>query len=432
MYVCGPTVYGPPHLGHGRFSLVFDVLRRYLEWTGLEVRYVSNITDIDDNIIDRANREGGTSEEIAVECEALWYRGDGRDQREAPDRRSPCHRVRGRDDRPHRGARRSRQRLRHQRRRLPLRRDGRGLWLARAPVARGHASRRRRALTRRRGEAVARRLRALEAREARRAVVGVAVGRGPPGLAHRVRGDVARPPRRGLRPPRRRAGPRVPPPRERAGPGGRARASLRHALGAQRVRRGRRREDVEVARQLHEPARPHREGRSACLPVARAAVALPVSHRDQQGHDRSRGAVARGARCVRSPSRLPSCPGWARARRRHDPAVPRRDGRRPQHAGGDGAGVRQRAAGQRCARRGRRRSRQRRSPRPCSRSAARSVSCCGPTWPRSPPRSRRSAAERDEARAAKDFARADAIRGELQADGWIVEDTASGTLVRRP
>ena len=74
MYVCGPTVYGPPHLGHGRFSLVFDVLRRYLEWSGLEVTYVSNITDIDDKIIDRANREGRPWQEITEKCEAVWYR----------------------------------------------------------------------------------------------------------------------------------------------------------------------------------------------------------------------------------------------------------------------------------------------------------------------------------------------------------------------
>lgn len=74
MYVCGPTVYDVPHLGHGRFSLVFDVLRRYLEWQGLEVRYVSNITDIDDNIINRANREGRTWQEVVAEYEAVWWR----------------------------------------------------------------------------------------------------------------------------------------------------------------------------------------------------------------------------------------------------------------------------------------------------------------------------------------------------------------------
>ncbi|MEZ5141794.1 MAG: cysteine--tRNA ligase [Acidimicrobiales bacterium] len=63
----------PSHIGHGRMSLVFDVLRRYLEWTGLEVDYVSNITDIDDKIINRANEEGRDAEAVAVDNEALWY-----------------------------------------------------------------------------------------------------------------------------------------------------------------------------------------------------------------------------------------------------------------------------------------------------------------------------------------------------------------------
>jgi cysteinyl-tRNA synthetase len=73
IYVCGPTVYGPPHIGHGRQLLVYDVLWRYLEWTGRNVTFVSNITDIDDNIIDRAVREGRESEDIAVKCEAVWW-----------------------------------------------------------------------------------------------------------------------------------------------------------------------------------------------------------------------------------------------------------------------------------------------------------------------------------------------------------------------
>jgi cysteinyl-tRNA synthetase len=74
MYVCGPTVYGPPHLGHGRSTLVFDILRRYLIWSGLDVTYVSNITDVDDKIIERANAEHRPAAEIARKCEQVWWK----------------------------------------------------------------------------------------------------------------------------------------------------------------------------------------------------------------------------------------------------------------------------------------------------------------------------------------------------------------------
>ncbi len=73
IYLCGPTVYGPPHLGHGRATLVYDVLRRYLEWTGLRVRLVSNITDIDDAIINRANNENRPWKDITTKCESVWF-----------------------------------------------------------------------------------------------------------------------------------------------------------------------------------------------------------------------------------------------------------------------------------------------------------------------------------------------------------------------
>jgi cysteinyl-tRNA synthetase len=73
IYVCGPTVYGPPHLGHGRFSLVYDVLRRYLIWSGLDVTFVSNITDIDDKIMQLARDEGRPWQEVAAQWEAVWW-----------------------------------------------------------------------------------------------------------------------------------------------------------------------------------------------------------------------------------------------------------------------------------------------------------------------------------------------------------------------
>ena len=72
LYACGPTVYDHPHLGHARSALTYDVLRRYLEWRGLDVRHVANITDIDDNIINRARDEDRTESEVAVEWERVY------------------------------------------------------------------------------------------------------------------------------------------------------------------------------------------------------------------------------------------------------------------------------------------------------------------------------------------------------------------------
>ena len=65
MYVCGPTVYDKAHVGHAMSALVFDIVRRYLEFQDFEVRHVTNYTDIDDKIIQRAAVEGVESVEVA-------------------------------------------------------------------------------------------------------------------------------------------------------------------------------------------------------------------------------------------------------------------------------------------------------------------------------------------------------------------------------
>ena len=65
MYVCGPTVYNLIHIGNARPMIIFDTVRRYMEYKGYEVNYVSNFTDVDDKIIKKANEEGVTAEEIS-------------------------------------------------------------------------------------------------------------------------------------------------------------------------------------------------------------------------------------------------------------------------------------------------------------------------------------------------------------------------------
>lgn len=65
MYVCGPTVYNYIHIGNARPMIVFDTVRRYLEYKGYEVNYVSNFTDVDDKIIKKANEEGVSTVEIS-------------------------------------------------------------------------------------------------------------------------------------------------------------------------------------------------------------------------------------------------------------------------------------------------------------------------------------------------------------------------------
>ena len=73
MYACGPTVYNYIHVGNARPIIMFDVLRRYLEYRGYEVTFVQNFTDVDDKIIKRANEEGISSEEVAKKYIAEYF-----------------------------------------------------------------------------------------------------------------------------------------------------------------------------------------------------------------------------------------------------------------------------------------------------------------------------------------------------------------------
>lgn len=73
MYACGPTVYNFIHVGNARPLIMFDVLRRYLEYRGYEVTFVQNFTDVDDKIIKRANEEGISSKEVSEKYIGEYY-----------------------------------------------------------------------------------------------------------------------------------------------------------------------------------------------------------------------------------------------------------------------------------------------------------------------------------------------------------------------
>ncbi|MCI9628914.1 MAG: cysteine--tRNA ligase [Eggerthellaceae bacterium] len=72
MYVCGPTVYNRIHIGNARTFISFDTIRRYLEWRGFDVRFVQNVTDVDDKIINKAKEEGRSAAEVAKQYTELF------------------------------------------------------------------------------------------------------------------------------------------------------------------------------------------------------------------------------------------------------------------------------------------------------------------------------------------------------------------------
>src|SRR5437868_11092568 len=73
MYVCGVTVYDYCHIGHARSALIFDVIRRYLEYSGYRVAFAKNFTDVDDKIIKRANEQGVSCDQVTTTYIKAYY-----------------------------------------------------------------------------------------------------------------------------------------------------------------------------------------------------------------------------------------------------------------------------------------------------------------------------------------------------------------------
>ena len=287
MYACGITVYDLCHVGHARMLVAWDVIARYLRASGL-TRSPTSVTS-----------PTSTTRSSARPTPRAWPRTEIAERYTTPHARGHARRSGSRPPTtsrapPSTSPRWSTSRAASRRRASRITRAATSTITSRAsPVLRhalGPAHRRSqggRAHRGRRAQEEPARLRAVEGREARRAVVGEPVGRGPPGLAHRVLGDGAPVPRRAVRHPRRRRRPHLPAPHERdRAVGGRLRRGPVRApldpLGHGELRR---REDVEVARQR----RQHPQGAGDERPRGAAAALreqpLPQPRRlhDRQG-----------------------------------------------------------------------------------------------------------------------------------------------------
>ena len=439
IYHCGLTVQGPPHIGHIRKEVVFDVLRRWLERADYDVTIVANITDIDDKVLAKGEEQGRPWYEVAYENEralhaayevlgcippsyepratghvpemvemigTLVERGhayvaeDGSgdvyfDVRSWPSYGELSNQriddMQAAEDAPPEG-----------------KRDPRdfALW-------KGHKQ-----------------------GEPDTAVVADAVGPRSSGLAPGVLGDGREVPRRRVRHPRRRPRPALPAPRERAGPVACRRPPRSPGCGCTT------RCSTSAAPRWRSPSATRcwsARSSSACRPIALRYYLIAAHYRSIV--EFSEEALARGGHRVRAHRGLrhPGHRGDRRRRRlRWHPVrrVHRGHGRRPLHPGGARRAAERHRRGQQAASRTATPTRCVATSRPCGRCSTCSVST---RWPSRGPEPAEAAtdaaldtlvqaliAQREEARAAKDFATADRVRDQLAAAGIEVEDTAQG------
>jgi hypothetical protein len=214
MYVCGPTVYKPSHVGHMVGPVIFDTVKRYLTYLGYQVTWVVNITDVDDKLIKRAAETGTTVKELAermtadyIDClKKLNVTGIDHMPRATEHIAEMIGIMRGLIEKGYAYAAGGDVYF-------DISKDHDYGKLCNRPRAAGgrgpHRGQRK--------EAQPRRLRPVERVETGRAGVGLAVGPGAAGVAHRMLGDEHEAPRRDARHSRRRARLAVPAPRERAG-----------------------------------------------------------------------------------------------------------------------------------------------------------------------------------------------------------------------